>query len=59
MKAEFNSFFIDIKNFFIDLYNNIHEFLNKYLDDTTLGILGIILVAGLLLFIFRRISEHN
>lgn len=57
ISSQFNSFFIDVKNFFTNLYNTIHDFLNNYLDDTTLGIFGIIFIAGLLIFIFRKISD--
>lgn len=57
ISSQFNSFFIDVKNFFTNLYNTIHDFLNNYLDDTALGIFGIIFIAALLIFIFRKISD--
>ena len=57
--SQFNSFFIYVKNFFINLYNTIYEFLLKYFDDTTLGIFGIVLVAGVLILIFLKLSQKD
>jgi hypothetical protein len=57
ISSQFNSFFIDTKNFLINLYNSIHSFLLNYIDDTALGIFGIVIIAGILLFIFRSISN--
>ena len=50
IRSQFNSFFIDTKNFFINLYNTIYNFLSNYFDDTTLGIFGIVL--GILAIVF-------
>lgn len=58
ISSQFNSFFVDVKNFFINLFNSIHSFLSNYFDDTALGIFGIVIIAGLLLYLFRRINNH-
>ena len=59
ISAQFKSFFVDIKLFFIDLYNKIHDFLSHYFDDNTIGIFGIVLIAGILIFTFLKISQKN
>lgn len=57
ISSQFNSFFIDVKNFFTNLWNTIHEFLNNFMDDTTLGIFAIAIVAILVVIGFKKISN--
>lgn len=59
ISSQFNSFFIDVKNFFINLYNIIYNFLSNYFDNTALGIFGIILVAAILILVFLKISNND
>lgn len=56
ISSQFNSFFIDVKNFFTNLWNTIHEFLNNFMDDTTLGIFAIAIVSILVVIGFKKIS---
>lgn len=56
-KSELISFFNSVKAFFIDIYNSIHNFLLRYLDSTTLGVLAIAAAAALLMFIFKRVNH--
>ena len=57
ISSQLNSFFIDVKNFFTNLWNTIHEFLNNFMDDTTLGIFAIAIVAILVVIGFKKISN--
>ena len=59
IRSQFNSFFIDTKNFFINLYNTIYNFLSNYFDDTTLGIFGIVLIAGIFILFFLKLSQKD
>ena len=52
IKSQFNSFFIDVKNFVINTYNDIHSFLNQYVSDVVLGIIGITIIAIIAVKIF-------
>ena len=45
VKSQFNSFFIDMKNLIVDTFSDIHAFLNNYVSDTVLGIVGITIIA--------------
>lgn len=55
--SQFQSFFVDVKIFFTNLYNNIHDFLNNYLDDTTLGIFLIAIIAIVIVVSFTKLSH--
>lgn len=57
ISSQFNSFFIDVKIFFINFWNTIHDFLNNYMDDTTLGIFAIAIIAILVVIGFKKISN--
>lgn len=46
---------IDMKNFFIDLFNNIYGFLNTYIPKDILIALGICLAAIFAIAIFRAV----
>ena len=52
IKSQFNSFFIDIKNIIVDTFNDIHAFLNNYVSDTVLGIVGIAILAIIVVKVF-------
>ena len=52
IKSQFSSFFIDVKNFFVSTFNNIHSFLNQYVSDVVLGIIGITIIAIIAVKIF-------
>ena len=57
ISSQFKSFFVDVKIFFTNLYNNIHDFLNNYLDDTTLGIFLIAIIAIVIVVSFTQLSH--
>ena len=52
VKSQFNSFFIDIKNFIVNTFNDIHSFLNQYVNDTVLGLVGIAIIAIIAVKVF-------
>ena len=56
IKRQFMGIWNDLKYSFLDLWNTIHHFLNKFFDDQFLGILGIALLAILAVTLFVKFS---
>ena len=52
VKSQFNSFFIDLKNIIGNAFKSVHSFLNQYVNDTVLGIVGIAIIAIIAVKIF-------
>ena len=59
MRSKFMAIFVDIKYSFIDLYNSIHKFLNRFFDDQFLGIVGIALIAIAFVTIFVKFTTSD
>ena len=55
--SELNEFFNVVKNFFVGIYNSIHDFLLKYMDSTAIGVFAIAATAAILMLIFKRINH--
>ena len=58
VKSQFNSFFIDMKNLIVDTFNDIHAFLNNYVSDTVLGIVGITIIAIIAVRVFVNFNNR-
>ena len=58
VKSQFNSFFIDMKNIIVDTFDDIHQFLNHYVNDTVLGIVGIAIIAIIAVRVFVNFNNR-
>ena len=56
---ELINFIKDIKNVFIDIFNAIHHFLNRFFGDEFLLMLLIAIVAIIVIFMFRSFINHD
>ena len=52
VKSQFNSFFIHLRNIIVNAFKSVHSFLNQYVNDTVLGIVGIAIIAIIAVKIF-------
>lgn len=56
---ELIDFFVDIKNFFVDIFANIHNFLNKFMPDDVLVVFMIAIIAFCAILLFRYIINRR
>ncbi|MBE6160868.1 MAG: hypothetical protein E7158_01430 [Firmicutes bacterium] len=52
----FKAFFLDVKYDFIHFFDDIHKFLNKFLDDQFLFVFGVALIAIIVVILFVNFS---
>lgn len=56
---ELIDFFVDVKNFFVEILSSIHHFLNRFMSDEIILMFGILIAAFLAILIFRYILNKR
>lgn len=56
---ELIDFFVDVKNFFVEILSGIHHFLNHFMSDEIILMFGILIAAFLAILIFRYILNKR
>lgn len=56
---ELMEFIDDTKTFIVDLFSNIHHFLNKFMGDEAIIMFGILIAAMIAIFIFRLVINKR
>ncbi len=56
---ELINFLKDIKSLFIETFSGIHQFLNRFMSDDIITMLGIALAAFIAILIFRAVINKR